>query len=861
MADTIGTAYVQIEPSFDGVTGKIEKEFGGEAEKAGTSSGKKFGSSFAGAIGTAGKVAAGAIAAGTAAVGGFVKASISAGSEYQSAFAQVETIMDTTTVSAEDMSAAIQNLSSDMAISASDLAGTVYNAISATGDTANAVNLAAQASKLATAGFTDTGSALSVLTTAMNSYGLSADKASDISDSLIAVQNLGVTTVSELSASMGKAIASASAYNVNLNNLESAYVSLTKGGINTAESTTYISSMLKELGSEGTKVSDTIKAKTGKSFAELMNEGKTLGDVLQVLSDSVKGDTTALMNLWSSAEAGKASNAIVSQGLEQFNENLLTIQESSGLTESAYETMADTLEHKTELFKTLGTNLLTSVFQGMEGDLSSFVDIGNEALKAISEGFNEGGIDGMMEAVGTALSDILAVIAQKFPELITAGMRLLEALRQGLLQNLPTIASTFFDLIPQIVQSIMSMLPQLLSVGVQIIGELASGIAEALPTLIPMAVEIITQLVQIIIENIPMLVEAAVQIITGLVEGIMQALPILIEALPEIVTNLVNAMLAALPTLIQGIIQLVMMIVQNLPTIIQALVEAIPEIITAIVLALPQSLPALIEGAVQLITALAGAWPEICYALFQAIPDIIAAIVLAFADLGPQLITELGNAFESLGPTFEQIGTYAQEAWNGIKAAFAPAGTWFSNTFKTAVNGVKKAWNSIKTFFEGVWKDIVSVFSNVGEKFMEIGRNIVEGIKNGIAGTWENLKNFLSAACGDLIALAKRILGIGSPSREFANQVGRWIPAGIAEGIQSGMGVLNSEIQKMTDDALVGTITTSTNAINSISYVPETVSAGSSVVINNNIRVDGAQDPEAWTQTFISTLKREARMA
>lgn len=36
---------------------------------------------------------------------------------------------------------------------------------------------------------------------------------------------------------------------------------------------------------------------------------------------------------------------------------------------------------------------------------------------------------------------------------------------------------------------------------------------------------------------------------------------------------------------------------------------------------------------------------------------------------------------------------------------------------------------------------------------------------------------------------------------------------------------------------------------------------GRAVVINNDIKVDGAQDPEAWTQTFIRTLKREARMA
>ena len=64
MADNIGTAYVQIEPSFEGVTPKIEQHFGGEGEKAS----KSFGNSFASVAGTVGKVMAGAAAAGATAV-------------------------------------------------------------------------------------------------------------------------------------------------------------------------------------------------------------------------------------------------------------------------------------------------------------------------------------------------------------------------------------------------------------------------------------------------------------------------------------------------------------------------------------------------------------------------------------------------------------------------------------------------------------------------------------------------------------------------------------------------------------------------------------------------------------------------
>ena len=98
----------------------------------------------------------------------------------------------------------------------------------------------------------------------MNAYGLSADEARNISDSLIMTQNRGVTTVGALAGSMGKAIATASAYSVDLSNLESSYISLTKAGISTEESTTYLSSMLKELGSANTKVAKIIKSENGE---------------------------------------------------------------------------------------------------------------------------------------------------------------------------------------------------------------------------------------------------------------------------------------------------------------------------------------------------------------------------------------------------------------------------------------------------------------------------------------------------------------------------------------------------------------------------------------------------------------------
>lgn len=357
-------------------------------------------------------LAAGVTAA-TAAFTAGAAAAIAAGSAYQTAFAQTMTIMDQSVVSAGDMSDAIIDLSNDTGAAATSLSESVYNAISATGDTANAVSLVADSSKLATAGFADESSALSVLTTITNAYGMATTEASNISDSLIQTQNLGVTTVGQLASSMGKAIATASAYSINLYNLESAYVSLTKAGISTEESTTYLSSMFNELGDSGSDVAAIIQNQTGKSFGQLMKSGASLGDVLDILLQSVDGDTEALMNLWGSAEAGKAASAIAGQGVKTFNSNLEQLQHSTGLTEKAYQTMANTLSFQTDKLKTRITNLGTAVYEYFDDSLTEGVGSLSDAFLELTDSVKDG-----------ELSDKMADISEGVAGLIHTGSEL-----------------------------------------------------------------------------------------------------------------------------------------------------------------------------------------------------------------------------------------------------------------------------------------------------------------------------------------------------------------------------------------------------------------------------------------------------
>lgn len=253
--------------------------------------------------------------------------------EYEDSIAKLDTIAQG--VEIEQLSDDILELSNRTGIAATDLADATYNAISAGQDTADAVGFVEKATGLARAGFAETGDTIDILTTILNAYGLEADKVAQVSDVLIQTQNLGKTTVAELSSAMGKVIPTANAAGVELEQLAAGYAVMTANGVATAETTTYLNSLLNELSKSGTKSSDTLKEKTGKSFQELVADGNTLADILAIISEAAEEQGLAFGDLWGSAEAGKAGLILLGESAENYNSTLVQMKTAAGATDKA----------------------------------------------------------------------------------------------------------------------------------------------------------------------------------------------------------------------------------------------------------------------------------------------------------------------------------------------------------------------------------------------------------------------------------------------------------------------------------------------------------------------------------------------
>lgn len=356
-----------------------------------------------------------AIAPVSAVMAGALTASVKGASDFTKGMSKMSTLFDTTKTSVSNLSKEFITLSNKTGLSATDLAEAGYQALSAGVDVQNAVGFVETAGRLAKAGFTSTATAVDVLTTAINAYGLSQDEADSISNKLVRTQNLGKTTVDELSSSMGRVIPTASAMNVNIDNLTSGYVALTKQGIATAEATTYINSMLNELGDSGTTVGKILQEKTGKGFQQLMSEGHSLADVLKVLQDDAKASGTNFNELWGSAEAGKASLSLLNGGVDEFNatvEIMSSDADDVGQALDKLDTPTVKLQKSLNQAMNSGIELGTAFMTSLTPTIEKF----SAGMQSATEWFNS-----LSDGTKTTIATVMLFITALSPVLMIGG--------------------------------------------------------------------------------------------------------------------------------------------------------------------------------------------------------------------------------------------------------------------------------------------------------------------------------------------------------------------------------------------------------------------------------------------------------
>ncbi|MEU5424034.1 phage tail tape measure protein [Streptomyces olivoreticuli] len=170
---------------------------------------------------------------------------------------------------------------------------------------------------------------------------------------------------------------------------------------------------------------------------------------------------------------------------------------------------------------------------------------------------------------------------------------------------------------------------------------------------------------------------------------------------------------------------------------------------------------------------------------------ILAVIVQPMASAWHFLQSLWHAASDWLASTWADIRDTASSRWNSIKSAMTGPliGAWHtitgtvSNIDSAIHGGLTSAWNSVR---------------DVGSWFHGIGSAIVYGIVDGVESAGGALFNSLRSLAGNALSAAKSFLGINSPSRVFADEVGQWIPHGVAAGIAQHTGTAVDAVTSMS---------------------------------------------------------------
>lgn len=489
--------------------------------------------------------------------------------------------------------------------------------------------------------------------------------------------------------------------------------------------------------------------KFGSNIQDIQNAYQGFAKQNYTMLDNLKlgygGTKTEMERLLSDAEAISGVHYDISN-YSDVVEAIHVIQEEMGITGTTATEAGTTVSGSFAMMRASADDLLGAIAKGW--DLQPYID---NLLTSI--GTFAGNV---LPMIGNIVGGIVTYFMQNAPQMLAAGMEMLAQLSQGLVTGIPEFINNAMSLVGDFISGIQQNAPQIIESGLTMLNNLVDGLIEGLPQLIEQGAQLILQFAQIIAENAPAIVTGGMELVGKLIMGIIQAIPSLIASIPTLVQAAITAFTSS-----------------NWAT---AGIQAVGKIVLGLIQAVGQLVGQLASLASQAISKfLSGNWIG---SGLQAIGKVVSGI---------------GNA---AGRVLTSLRTMASNAIRNFIS-----GNWLSAGFQAIskiVSGITPG--AIVGKMRGLAQSALNAFR--GTNWASLGSNIISGIVSGIGGAAGHLFSSLTNLASNALSKAKSLLDIGSPSRVFAREVGHWIPAGIAMGVDQNADTLIESINGLTEDAL-----------------------------------------------------------
>lgn len=366
---------------------------------------------------------------------------------------------------------------------------------------------------------------------------------------------------------------------------------------------------------------------------------------------------------------------------------------------------------------------------------------------------------------------------------------------------------------PIISEQIPVLMDSLLPVLIDSASALLSSVLDALPGLLGSLGSVGETILGKLSELLPQLLQTGIDLIVMLADGITSAIPSLLPTLVDLVLNIGQMLVDNAPKLLTAALELVKALAENLAANAADLAIGAMELITQLGLFIIDNLPMIITTAIEIVLALVEGLTNP-----ESINKLVDAIILLNNSVIDALIENLPQILET---GIVMLGALGE--------------------------GLLKALPQLLMIVPKIFKGVFDKFKSMD--WSSIGKNMLTGIKNGLLKAKDTLLKAIKDLCKEAWDSVKKFFGIASPSK-LMTYAGAMIGEGLALGIEGQ--------QKTVTNAMNGLNTAIYGGVGSGRLAFAGAYGGGS--ITNNITVNGAEDPELWTQGFIRTLKREGRM-
>lgn len=407
----------------------------------------------------------------------------------------------------------------------------------------------------------------------------------------IAKRGTGVAAaaIGAVTAALGAGVVAGVKYNASIESYQTSFEVMT----GSAEKAAEVIDKLKKVGAETPfelpELADTTQLLMNYGFSadEAMDKMMMLGDISQGSAEKMSRIATAYGQM---SSAGKVSLEDVKQMIEAGFNPLQEISESTGesmaslydriskgtisvdeITASMQRATSEggkyfqSMEKQSQTFSGLISTLKDNAQQLLgevvkpisDGLTESLLPAAISAIEQLTQGFEENGVSGMIQAAGNIVNGLFTGIMENAPLLISTGMELLNQFLLGIATGIPALLAKGFEIVTQLILGILQNLPQLITQGAAVITNFVSGLLSSLPSVLQSGVQMILRLVDGIINNLPAIISAAAQAIARFIASIASNLPQIIATGNKIIVELAVGLVKAIPNLVSKIPQII----------------------------------------------------------------------------------------------------------------------------------------------------------------------------------------------------------------------------------------------------------------------------------------------------------------